>query len=77
MGVTSISRLLLDRSLRTARLPLDTAMRIAGRDRVGVVGAAAERLDRMDAAIRDLAGSTLGDHRLRDEAERRRRAARV
>lgn len=70
MDLLSIPRAAVGAGLKVARLPLDVALKLAGR------GKDAELVvDRADAAARDLAGAALGDEQLRRDATRRRTAA--
>ena len=65
----TIQRTAVDASLKLARLPLDTVLRLAGRN-----GAATRSVDAAEATARDVAGIVLRDPELREDAARRRAA---
>jgi hypothetical protein len=75
MNLNSISRSAVGGSLKLARLPLDTTLRAVARAAPAVAGRAGVAADRVDAAVRELAGAVTGDERLRQDARRRRTAA--
>jgi hypothetical protein len=76
MNLRSIPRTALDRSVKLARLPLDSTLRVLGRNKgTGPAARADVAVDRIDAAVREVGGAVLGDEQLRDEAGRRRTAA--
>jgi hypothetical protein len=62
----NLSRFALDGSLRAARAPWDAAAKLTGREE------AALRIDRLDATVREVAGTVLADETLRADAARRR-----
>jgi hypothetical protein len=66
--VRTLSRAAVDGSLRAARLPVDTTLRLIGR-------ADTTAVDRLDATLRAVAGVVLVDEELQRDAERRRVAA--
>ena len=68
MTIRQFQRAALGGSIRTARLPLDTAVALLGSESAELV------LDRADAALRDTAGRLLFDDELRQDAARRRAA---
>jgi len=70
MDLLTIPRAAVGGGLKVARLPLDVALKLAGRGKDAEVV-----VDRADAAARDLAGAALGDEQLRRDASRRRTAA--
>ena len=70
MDLRSIPRTVVGGYLKVARMPLDAALKLAGRGR-----ASAPAVDRAEAAARDVAGAALGDEELRRDAKLRRTAA--
>ena len=73
MNLRVIPRILFEQSLKVARLPLDTAVRLVeGSDPVGPVHIAIERTD---ATARQLFGRLTGDSTLVADAVKRRTAA--
>ena len=75
MNLRTIPRATVTGYLRAARLPLDATFRLLPAGDTGRVTAARLAVDRIDATLRAVAGSVLGDPVLRDDAVRRRRAA--
>src|SRR5918998_2473375 len=70
MGLRSMSRTAVGGYIKAVRIPVDAALKLAGR------GSSAEpAVDRAEAAARDVAGAALGDDELRRDASRRRTAA--
>jgi hypothetical protein len=65
--------MVVDGSLKLARLPIDGVLRVAGGS--SAVAHAKLALDRTEARIRALAGKALGDEALQDDAHRRGEAA--
>jgi len=74
MGVSTIRRTALDGWLRAVRLPVDTGVKLLGRDQDWAV-ALGLAVDRADAGVRDLTGRIFRDERLQDDARARRAAA--
>ena len=70
MDIRGVPRAVVERSLRLARLPADTALRRLPEDQPLRIA-----VDRADATVRDLAGRVLGDTALQDQARRQRAAA--
>ena len=74
--IRTISRMAVGGSVTLARLPADTAIRLAGgSDRGGPAAAAKVTLDRAEAAVRGVAATLLADPVLREDANRRAVAA--
>jgi len=77
MSLQTISRNAVDSYLKLLRLPADAVARVLrprnGRD--GETTAMELALDRVEATLRDVAGSVLRDPQLREDARRRRVAA--
>src|SRR5687767_14182676 len=70
MGLRSMSRTAVGGYIKAIRIPVDAALKLAGR------GSRAEpAVQRADAAARDVAGAALGDDALRRDAKLRRTAA--
>lgn len=70
-ALKTISTATVDGAIKLVRLPADTAVRAAPESVASSVGLA---VDSADAAIRNAAGSALGDPQLLDEAKRLRAA---
>lgn len=70
MALRTASRLGVEATVRTARLPFDAGTRLVG----GADSPLALAVDRADARVRALAGLVLGDSDLRDDAARRHAA---
>jgi hypothetical protein len=70
MALRTASRLGVEATVRTARLPFDVGTRLVG----GADSPFALAVDRADARVRALAGIMLGDSDLRDDAARRHAA---
>lgn len=70
MALRTATRLGVEATVRTARLPFDLGTRLVG----GADSAAALAVDRADARVRALAGLVLGDAELQDDAARRHAA---
>src|ERR687893_2296542 len=70
MGLRSIPRKAIGGYIKAARIPVDPALKLAGRGRDSEPA-----VDRAEAAARDVAGAALGDDELRRDASRRRTAA--
>src|SRR5918994_1180636 len=70
MDVRSISRKAVGGCLKVARMPVDAALKLAGRGKQ-----AEPAVDRAEAAARDVAGAAIGDDELRRDADLRRTAA--
>jgi colicin import membrane protein len=68
MSLTAIPRAVLDRSIRLARFPADSALKLAGNS--SAAGMAKLGLDRVEAAVRAGAGTVLRDEGLVHEARR-------
>ena len=68
MTIRTIQRAAVGGSIKTARLPFDTAGALLGSESAELA------LDRADAALRDTAGRLLFDDELRQDAARRRAA---
>src|SRR3712207_7187559 len=70
MNLRTIPRAAVGGYLKLLRLPVDTTLKALGRNGSGEVA-----VDRADAALRDIAGTALGDQELKQDAKRRRTAA--
>jgi colicin import membrane protein len=70
MNLLSLPRQAVEGYIKLARLPLDTALKLAGRGERGEL-----TVDRAEAAARDVAGAALGDEELRRDAQLRRAAS--
>ena len=70
MALKNIPRTVVGGSIKVARVPVDAALKLAGRGKEGEVV-----VDRAEAAARDVAGTALGDEELRRDAAQRREAA--
>jgi hypothetical protein len=75
MNVRKISRSAIGAYLKLLRLPLDAAVGLRASDGHDGPSRATITLDRLEAALRGIAGRTLGDEELLRDAERRRLAA--
>jgi fused signal recognition particle receptor len=73
MTLLTIPRAAVGGSLKLVRLPLDSALSLAGSNPSATTARLA--LDRLEAAVRGLAGAALGDDVLREDARRRGEAA--
>lgn len=75
MNASTIPSIAIDSYLKLARIPLDLALRVLPTGGNGRAASAELAVDRIDATLRTIAGSVLGDQRLREDAERRAVAA--
>lgn len=71
MEVRNVGRTAIDRWLKVARLPFDTAAHLLPNDR-GPRKAAVLMIDRADASVRAAVGDFFHDDQLREDASRRR-----
>src|SRR5215217_931857 len=70
MDLLSLPRQVAGGYIKLARLPLDTALKLAGRGDRGELA-----VDRAEAAARDVVGAAIGDDELRRDAQLRRVAS--
>lgn len=75
MNARVIPRTALEGSLKLARMPLDVAVGLLPGNGTGAATAAKLAIYRIDASIRSVFASVLGDPVLRDDAQRRYEAA--
>ena len=75
MSVRAIPRATINAYLKLARLPVDGAIRLIPGDGEGPGASAKLLLDRADATVRAVLAGLLGDPALREDAQRRARAA--
>jgi hypothetical protein len=74
MGISTIRRTALNQWLRVVRMPVDSGVRMFGRDQdwARAVGVA---VDRADAGVREIAGCLFRDEQLQEDARARRAPA--
>jgi hypothetical protein len=70
--IRDITRTAIGGYVKLLRLPLDTALRVAGR---GKSSGAGQAVDHVDATAREVAGAVTGDEELKEQGRRKHKAA--